>query len=270
MDQVTSFDTRCWWRGLGSGVWRGRWGVSRNTVRRYLTMPEPRRIESRPRPRPVWAKVEQRIEELLESSPRWTGVKQRLTAARLHEMLVAEGRVVGETLVKAAVAEWKRRRRGVFVPLVYRPGELAEVDYFEVLVEIAGVRRKARLFVIRLMYSGRDFAWLYERQDQVSFLDGHVRALRRRAAADRVRQSEARRGADPGGIGARAHGTLPRASTPPLSRPRATEDRLIDVKGVGQLPNGGIRNHSIARKTSMQGSPRGPGCSSLHAGQLSE
>jgi len=27
------------------------------------------------------------------------------------------------------------------------------------------------------MYSGRDFAWIYERQDQVSFLDGHVRAF---------------------------------------------------------------------------------------------
>src|SRR5262249_53677906 len=27
------------------------------------------------------------------------------------------------------------------------------------------------------MRSGRDFAWLYERQDQVSFLDGHVRAF---------------------------------------------------------------------------------------------
>ena len=27
------------------------------------------------------------------------------------------------------------------------------------------------------MYSGRDFAWIYERQDQISFLDGHVRAF---------------------------------------------------------------------------------------------
>ncbi len=27
------------------------------------------------------------------------------------------------------------------------------------------------------MYSGRDFCWLYERQDQLAFLDGHVRAL---------------------------------------------------------------------------------------------
>jgi hypothetical protein len=65
----------------------------------------------------------------------------------------------------------------VFVPLVYHPGDLGEVDFFEVLVEVAGQRRKAWMFVLRLMYSGRDFAWLYDWQDQVSFLDGHVRAF---------------------------------------------------------------------------------------------
>ena len=27
------------------------------------------------------------------------------------------------------------------------------------------------------MYSGRDFCWLYERQDQLALLDGHVRAF---------------------------------------------------------------------------------------------
>ena len=31
--------------------------------------------------------------------------------------------------------------------------------------------------LMRLMYSGRDFAWLYPRQDQTCFLDGHVRAF---------------------------------------------------------------------------------------------
>jgi hypothetical protein len=30
---------------------------------------------------------------------------------------------------------------------------------------------------MRLMYSGRDFAWIYDRQDPISFLDGHVRAF---------------------------------------------------------------------------------------------
>ena len=90
---------------------------------------------------------------------------------------MAEGHRVGVTVVKDAVAEWKRQRREVFVPLTYRPGDLAEVDFFEVLVDVDGTRRKAWLFLMRLMYSGRDFAWIYERQDQISFLDGHVRAF---------------------------------------------------------------------------------------------
>lgn len=152
-------------------------GIARETVRKYLTESIPIRKETRPRRRPVWETVRARVETLLAESGQWTGGKQRLTATRLHDLLVGEGTRVGVTLVKAAVAEWKRQRREVFVPLTYRPGDLAEVDFFEVLVDIAGTRRKAWLFLMRLMYSGRDFAWIYERQDQVSFLDGHVRAF---------------------------------------------------------------------------------------------
>ena len=152
-------------------------GISRNTVKRYLEIAAPVRVEHAARGRPVWEKVGPRIEALLAESPRWTGGKQRLTATRLHQMLVAEGLEVGVTTVKDAVAEWKRRRREVFVPLVYPAGDLAEVDFFEVLLDLAGRRQKAWMFVMRLMHSGRDFACLYMRQDQVSFLDGHVRAF---------------------------------------------------------------------------------------------
>jgi transposase len=152
-------------------------GISRRTVRKYVEEAVPIRKESAARPRPVWEKVSARVETLLAESGQWTGGKQQLTAMRLHELLVAEGLRVGVTLVKEAVAERKRRHREVFVPLTYRPGELAEVDFFEVLVDLDGTRRKAWLFLMRLMYSGRDFAWIYERQDQVSFLDGHVRAF---------------------------------------------------------------------------------------------
>ncbi len=152
-------------------------GISRVTVRKYVAGAVPVRHESVPRRRPVWERVGPRIDALLVESAQWTGGKQQLTATRLHELLVAEGYRVGASLVKAAVAEWKRQRREVFVPLTYRPGDLAEVDFFEVLVDVDGVRRKAFLFLMRLMYSGRDFAWIYERQDQISFLDGHVRAF---------------------------------------------------------------------------------------------
>lgn len=152
-------------------------GISRVTVRKYVEEAVPIRKETEPRARPVWDVVGPRVDALLAESTQWTGGKQQLTATRLHELLVAEGHRVGVTLVKEAVAEWKRQRREVFVPLTYRPGDLAEVDFFEVLVDLDGSRRKAWLFLMRLMYSGRDFAWIYERQDQISFLDGHVRAF---------------------------------------------------------------------------------------------
>jgi transposase len=152
-------------------------GIARETVRKYLLESIPARKETQPRARPVWDAVRARVEQLLTESARWTGGKQRLTATRLHELLTMEGHRAGVTMIKQAVAEWKRQRREVFVPLVYRPGDLAEVDFFEVLVDLDGTRRKAWLFLMRLMYSGRDFAWIYDRQDQISFLDGHVRAF---------------------------------------------------------------------------------------------
>ena len=134
-------------------------GLSRTTVGKYVgQVASGRQAEAGPRPRPVWDKVAERVQALLTASAQWTGGKQRLTATRLHELLVAEGHAVGVTVVKGAVAEWKRQRREVFVPLTYRPGDLAEVDFFEVLVDIDGTRRKAWLFLMRLMYSGRDFA----------------------------------------------------------------------------------------------------------------
>jgi transposase len=152
-------------------------GISRLTVRKYLTEAIPIRRETKPRGRPVWETVKARVEALLVESPQWTGGKQQLTATRLHQLLISEGHHVGVTLIREAVAEWRRQRREVFVPLTYRPGDLAEVDFFEVLVDVAGARRKAWLFLMRLMYSGRDFGWIYDRQDQVSFLDGHSRAF---------------------------------------------------------------------------------------------
>jgi transposase len=152
-------------------------GISRNTVKRYLKVAAPVRVEEAPRARPVWEKVGPRLAALLEQSSQWTGGKQRLTAARLHTMLVTEGFRVGMTTVKDAFAEYKRSRREVFIPLVYPPGDLAQVDFFEVLVDLEGTRQKAWMFVMRLMHSGRDFACLYLRQDQTSFLDGHVRAF---------------------------------------------------------------------------------------------
>jgi transposase len=150
--------------------------VSRNTVRKYLRVPAPVRVEHQSRARPVFERVRSRIEALLEEWRPRTTAKQRVTGSRLHRQLVEEGFLVGVTTVRGYLREVRRRAAEVFVPLVHRPGE-GQVDFFEVTVDVGGERRKVWKFVLRLMYSGCDFAWLYDSCDQLAFLDGHVRAF---------------------------------------------------------------------------------------------
>jgi transposase len=134
--------------------------VSRNTVRKYVEAddPEPRRIEG-PRARPVRERAEAAIDELLEEWKDRIGGKQRVTGTRVHRALSEAGIEVGATLVREILAERRRKATEASIPLVHRPGEEAQVDFFEVLVDEDGVRRKAWKFVMRLMYSGRDFVW---------------------------------------------------------------------------------------------------------------
>jgi len=134
-------------------------------------------VESGSRPQPVLAVAGPRIEALLSEWATRTGGKHQITAQRVHRQLEEEGLTVSARTVRRYLAEKKRQAAEVFVPLVHRPGDEAQVDFFEMLVEVNGVRRKAHLFLLRLMHSGRDFVWLYDRCDQVSFLDGHVRAF---------------------------------------------------------------------------------------------
>lgn len=152
-------------------------GISRNTVRRYLKGAEPGVRNSGQRGSPKSDAIRSVVLSLLAESAKWTEGKQRLTLARLHQLVRSQGHDVGVSCVGDIVREHRRRTREVFVPLDYPPGDLAEVDFFEVFVDVAGVRRRVHMFVMRLMHAKRDFAWLYARQDQIAFLDGHVRAF---------------------------------------------------------------------------------------------
>src|SRR3954465_12060257 len=73
-------------------------GLARVTVRKYLdqaiSVRRPERARGRPggdAGRRVGDAVGPRVEALLTESVQWTGGKQRLTATRLHTLLVAEG-----------------------------------------------------------------------------------------------------------------------------------------------------------------------------------
>ena len=152
-------------------------GVGRNTVRRYLKVSEPVRVERKRKPSPVTEMVGPRIEQILTEWESRTTPKQRITGTRVHRQLVEEGYEVGTTTVREYLRERRRQSAEVFIPLLHRPGEEAQVDFFEVTVEEDGEQKKVWKFVLRLMYSGRDYVRLYAAADQLSFLDAHVRAF---------------------------------------------------------------------------------------------
>jgi transposase len=177
MDQVHVIRHKHFVEGQGIRRIAREMGLHRVTVRRYLQQSEPAREESGTRPQPVLSVVGPRIEALIEEwAPRLEG-KHRLTSPRLYRQLREEGVEVGERTVRRYLAEKRRRDAEVYIPLVHRPGDEAQVDFFEVTVDEGGVRRKAWKFLMRLMYSGRDFIHLYDHCDRPCFLDGHVRAF---------------------------------------------------------------------------------------------
>jgi len=149
--------------------------VSRNTVNRYLRLSEPVRKESVPRPRPVMGKVAARIDEIQSEWAHRVTPKQRLTGSRLHRQLIEDHYQVGITTVRDYLREKRRQSAEVYVPLVHRPGEEGQFDFFEVTLEERGEFRRSWKLVLHLPYSGRDFLWFYDSCDQLAFLDGHVR-----------------------------------------------------------------------------------------------
>jgi transposase len=176
MDQVTAIRHAVLVVGR-SRRWAARtFKVARGTVDGYVdgtVTPGKRKTARRESPRRTAAEAElQRV--IAETA---VAKKQQLTAQRAHELLKERGVDVGYTVVKELMAARRRAAAETFVPLLYKPGELAEVDFFEVVVDLDGTRTEAFLFVMRLMSSSRDFCWVYPRQDRVCFLDGHVRAF---------------------------------------------------------------------------------------------
>lgn len=151
-------------------------GISRNTVSKYLETAVPARKEPASRKRPVTGIIGPRIDRILSQ---WSGrvtPKQRLTGTRIHRQLLEEGYQTGITVVRDYLREKRRRSAEVFIPLVHRPGDEGQVDFFEVTVDMDGELRRAWKLLVHLPYSGRDFTWLYDACDQLSFLDGHVKA----------------------------------------------------------------------------------------------
>ena len=173
--------------GLGVRALARKYDVHRRTVRQAIGSPLPPDRKRPVRAAPVREAVAGWIDEMLRedlAAPR----KQRHTARRVFERLRDEhdAQVSYSTVAKYV----QRRRAGIaaaaraedggvdgFVPQAKEPGAEAEVDFGDVLVELAGHLAKCYLFAYRLSFAGKACHRVYACQAQEAFLEGHVTAF---------------------------------------------------------------------------------------------
>jgi transposase len=164
-----------------------KYDVHRRTVRQAIGSPLPPDRKVPERAAPVREAVAGWIDEMLRedlTAPR----KQQHTARRVFERLADEH---GAQVSYSYVAKYVRVRRAEiavadraggadlagFVPQAKEPGAEAEVDFGDVLVELAGHLVKCYLFAYRLSCSGRGCHRVYACQAQEAFFEGHVAAF---------------------------------------------------------------------------------------------
>ena len=154
-------------------------GHHRKTIRKALEdglVPEYHR--QAPRACPVLDPVKGIIDRWLDED-RDRPPKQRHTAKRIYTRLTSEYGFEGaESTVRGYVGT-RRKEMGaqVFIPLAYAPGRIAQVDFGEAQVVLAGERRVVQLFCMRLGYSKQSFVTALPSQAQEAFFEGHMRAF---------------------------------------------------------------------------------------------
>jgi transposase len=172
--------------GMSGRAIATKYRVSRHTVSDALASAWPRERKPLP-PRPsVLDSFKAVIDDILRAdldAPR----KQRHTAKRIYDRLIDEHgmRGVSYQVVRGYVAERKPKIRAeagrgpvnVFLPQTHRPGEEAEVDFGEVVINLRGEPVTCMLFSLRLSFSGKAVHRIFASGGTEAFLEGHAHAF---------------------------------------------------------------------------------------------
>lgn len=129
---------------------------------------------------PKLDKHKEQIEALLAEEANMPA-KQRYTTHNIFKLLQAAGYEGSESNLRRYIGRRRRELRqkqpAVFIPLVYQPGQDAQVDWGEAVVVMGGERQTVQLFVMRLCYSRRLFAMAFPTQRQEAFFTAHTAAF---------------------------------------------------------------------------------------------
>jgi transposase len=154
-------------------------GYSRRTVNKALAQAESGDYTLREaREAPVLGPYKPQIESLLEESKRMPR-KQHYTGHKIYEAIHGSGYRGSESGVQVYL--WQRRRENnrpeVFVPLGFDPGQDAQVDWGQAVVEMNGERETVQFIEVRLNYSRKAMVRAYPCQKQEAFFEGQVAAF---------------------------------------------------------------------------------------------
>jgi transposase len=172
--------------GMSGRALERKYRVGRRTIIKALSSawPEPRKKPPR-RPSKL-DRFKPVIDEILRGdldAPR----KQRHTVTRVYDRLMTEHGMadVSYPVLRAYVAERRPQIRAeagrgpaeVFVPQSHKPGAEAEVDFGEVMVQLAGEQVSCFLFCLRMSFSGKAVHRVSLSGGQEAFFEGHEHAF---------------------------------------------------------------------------------------------
>jgi transposase len=145
----------------------------------YLSKPPEYKSSKRPKLK-FTREVQEAIDHLLELNEqkmRQGLRKQLLKKKDILEELHRQGHDIGYTTVCTYISTKKRRPapHEAYIRQVYQPGDVCEFDWGEIKLYIRGKQVRLQLAVFTSAYSNYRYAFIYNRQDTLSFMESHVR-----------------------------------------------------------------------------------------------
>lgn len=145
----------------------------------YLSSPPVYKTGYRPKMK-LTREVQGAIDRLLETNTqkKRQGLRKQLLKKKdILEELHRQGFDIGYTTVCNYISgkESRPAKQEAFIRQTYQPGDVCEFDWGEIKLYIEGKQVRLQLAVFTSAYSNYRYAFIYRRQDTLSFMESHVR-----------------------------------------------------------------------------------------------